>query len=108
MLRFRKGLSGLKNQERMVMLYALHNAEQLALQEAVDARLARSPLALCDCSDIRVRSSTVLWARKQRRLYARITVYLAGDPVPVQRAWRLSTAGLAPTAFAHLCKRPLK
>jgi len=107
-LRWHKGLSGLDNRERLVVLHAEHEAKQRAIASWYEERLVLTGSILCDALDLDVSSVRIQWARKRGYLYIGLVCENhRANRVRIYR-WRVDVRAAAPNSFVALVKKGMR
>lgn len=88
--RWRKGISGATQLERLALLECERSAGQIALATKCSEWCDESDLGLVDCGSLQVLRSRVRWFRSEGRVFVVVAVDLNTDGAVYQYRWKLS------------------
>ena len=97
--KWRTGLSGASNRERLVILYCERNAKQLCTQQWYEQRCTQFGSLICDATDLHVHTCKVTWSRYRGDLLLILRCF-ARDPRRIcTYRWRVNVPATIGKAF---------
>jgi hypothetical protein len=107
-VKWRKGLVGCSNRERICILHAEKLARAAAFHEWYEHRCAETSSILCDANDLDVRSVEIRWARYRGDLLLILTCRSRSTERVRTYRWRVNVSTTIGEAFDKLVKSALE